>query len=246
MNPLFNRYISARFEAVIKHLNDFRKKRKPKSLHLLRIEIKRIRAVISFARQYGFIPPPADELTQLFRQAGHIRELLICIRLLRKLPEQPVAMINELRSEVKRLSGQFAKVVPYYTGYIEALKNKLVWQADIPGRKQSGKYFRKQIRKAEEDFASGGKNDLHRFRKRLKKMIYIYEFLPVSESKRLKINIAGMEKLQLKAGKWRDTYAALDYFSLKNGLLTDQNLAKLNAGEEKHWKKLTGSKLKLK
>ena len=173
-------YISDRIEKIKKHLNDFGTKHKTKSLHLLRIEIKKIRAVVSFAERFELASIDIGVLKPLFGQAGKIRELSINRNLLGELPEQPELLQSQLKSEEDFLIQQFIDSIPDYLKSIASFINSFTDPAVFPSKKQINKYFARQIVKAYADYEKREKTGLHRFRKRIKKLMYIYEFLPLN------------------------------------------------------------------
>ena len=81
-NNLLNSYVSGRLKAIKRQLSIFEKEQKKACLHRIRVEIKKIRAMYSFARKMYALPNEANELQALYRDAGEIRKLGLNIKLI--------------------------------------------------------------------------------------------------------------------------------------------------------------------
>ncbi len=55
---------------------------------------------------------------------------------------------------------------------------------------------------------------MHKYRKKIKGIIYVYNALPIKIQKKLEIDVAVFNKQQEWVGEWHDTYAAINFLSL--------------------------------
>src|ERR1700752_4738273 len=78
-------YASELLRTVRKHLKKAADKAGEKALHAIRVEVKRIRALMNFlSYTKGQAYEEDEKLTKLFKRAGNIRELQILIKRLKK------------------------------------------------------------------------------------------------------------------------------------------------------------------
>ena len=104
---LLNHYVDNQLNSIEQNLIQFNKDKKPECLHQLRVSIKRIKAIISFAEEVFKEKYSKSELKPLFNKAGKIRELQIHIHLLELFPNPPKKIIKELKQKEDSLSQQF-------------------------------------------------------------------------------------------------------------------------------------------
>ena len=112
MHTPLEKYFVLRETNLFNHLHDFELSGDDTSLHDLRVEMKKLRAIIKFLRSIYSkqrIKKPAHSLRAIFQQAGEIREMQIMEQWLQKNnlsvieqtyypPEKLHALISEFQS----------------------------------------------------------------------------------------------------------------------------------------------------
>lgn len=72
-NNLLNQYVVTRIKSITKNLSAYTKDKKPEHLHRLRLEIKKINAVFSFAKNVYGESFNTNKIKPIFKKAGKIR-----------------------------------------------------------------------------------------------------------------------------------------------------------------------------
>ena len=115
----------------------------------------------------------------------------------------------------------------------------------FPKKKLIKKYFAKQIQKANKEPDHPVKKNLHRLRKRLKMLMYIYEALPVKLQKSFGLYESNIDKLQKRLGIWHDTYSAIQFFSRQRFSGKDKYISKLKVKERRNYRDIFHGELKI-
>ena len=214
------KYVLSLLKSVEKELLAFQKKKEPEMLHRIRVDIKKMRAILSFLN-YVFKEEHFSEirtLMPLFHRAGAIRELQINNKLLNGLPHRPMELIRKLKEKEKTATRKFYHTIPQHCERVNNLRCKMRLPDEILRRKQIRKYFRKKIKKARRELDMSMKNSsdkkreaMHDFRMDIKKMMYVYKVLPGKMRQSIGLETKYINKLQEKAGEWHDTYAVINF-----------------------------------
>ena len=75
-------YLDTRFDSIEQNLHAYKEDSKPKRLHRLRVDIKKIRAILRFIRKRYHHEYDLSRLKTVFQRAGTLRELQQHIRVL--------------------------------------------------------------------------------------------------------------------------------------------------------------------
>lgn len=224
---VLNDYILSRLKKIEKDLLAYLHDKDPEQLHRLRVEIKRIKAIFSFANSTDTKSYRAAKLKPLFRKAGEIRELQINIQLLSSLPQADEKQIAQLKNEELNLSEEFISKAPLFFKSIKNFRRKTTLSPGLPTEKRIKKYFRKKLAKTLSALQPGDRERLHLFRKGIKEMMYVFDALPDKSRERIIINRPYINRLQQKAGEWHDTAAVISYLSGQTFQGLDQVISKL-------------------
>ncbi|MHB9054590.1 MAG: CHAD domain-containing protein [Paludibacteraceae bacterium] len=243
---LLNSYVNDRIKTIKRQLYSFQKKREPSCLHQIRVEIKRIRAVFSFAEKMYGQYYDANALRQLYQEAGIIRELQLIICLISEYPDYPKLFISGLQENENELTEEFAGNIPAYIESINSFSENVSLPAALPKKKVIRQYLKKQGQKAILELDNKGKENMHRFRKRLKKFMSVYDLLPHELQKSIKINKSDLDKMQEKVGIWHDTYSAIRFLSKQSFYGKDNFISRLGAKEERQFRNLFRRSLDIK
>lgn len=210
---VFNTHVFELLESLEQNLSSYAKEQKPEYLHKLRLDIKKIRAVFSFANKVYDEKFDAGNLKPLFQKAGSIREIHINIELLMKNPDSPAGLIPLLKEKENILVREFLEEDNQYHKLISDFKEQVNLPEKLPAKKKIQKHFNKEQKKAVKMLDDIDSEGLHEYRIKIKKLLYAFNSLPKKLRNKIQLNKATINKQQKKLGKWHDTYAAIAFFS---------------------------------
>ncbi|WHF51816.1 CHAD domain-containing protein [Chryseobacterium gotjawalense] len=210
---LLKYYIFKRLDSIGKHLSEYPNDRKPKHIHGLRVDIKMIKAVFSFAGKVYQEKYDATRLRPLFQEAGKIRVSKITIRMLACDPSLPKNLISKLQNKEDILVRSFIGNCSKYTFLIQDFRKEISLPEKLPGKNTIKKYFKNEIKKATKILKLKDREKMHRYRMKIKKIMYLYNALPPEIEKEIQLNEAEIKKQEKKLGNWHDTYSAMMFLS---------------------------------
>jgi CHAD domain-containing protein len=240
MHTPLEKYFSQRIKNLFNHLHNFELMGDEVSLHDLRVEIKKLRAVIRFLRTVypgQKLKKPAHTLRAIFQNAGEIREMQIIQQWLQKnnfsIIEQtyyPAKKLKELTNDFQqnsnKLKNDYKEIIEAASKFAHETNEILAEQYFITLNAQLEKQCHKNLRQTE----------WHELRKLIKQRIYAYNWMH-HQSENEEPNFSYYNKLQEAIGLWHDLEIIKDSFSQKQVYLSrdievqkDFNLA---------WDKLT-------
>ncbi len=233
---LLNHYVNNQLNYIEQNLNQFNKVKKPECLHQLRISIKRIKAIISFAEDIFKENHSIAELKSLFNKAGKIRELQIHIHLLELFPNHPKKIIKELKQKEDILIQQFTKNCNRNIKSINNFREQSCLPDKLPNQKVIIKYFNVEKKSATNKIKKVDRDELHKYRIKIKKLMYVYNFLPKKTQKEIEFNKVKIKRQQEQLGDWHDNYATITYLSrIKLPITSSKHILKLKEKEEKQF-----------
>jgi len=236
---LLIKYVDTHLASAEKQLSAFGQDREPERLHLLRIDIKKTKAVFSFFGNIHQQQYPDRHLRPLFHKAGGIREIGICLSMLVAIPGIPEKFILQLEKEKKKREEQFVKNIPRYIKSIRNTRKNIFLPDETIHKRWVVKFFKEEMRKVRKISGTGNREDMHRLRMRLKKLMYLYDALPGKIQDALKLNTRKINKLQEKAGTWHDSYASICFISRQEAPgMKPGYLSALEEKEKKQFKQL--------
>lgn len=214
---LLNQYVLGLLESIERNLSQYVKDKKPDRLHQLRVGIKKIRGVFAFSEKVYNEPYKAVQLKPLFDKAGEIREIQINMHLLNQFPKAPKKLIEQLTKKETILTRKFIAGGSQYAKHIHSFRKTVSLPCLLPDIKTINNYFKTEKRKATRKLKTKKREDAHRYRIKIKKLLYAYQALPKSLQKEIKFNVTTISRRQEELGYWHDTYSAIQF-------LTDQPL----------------------
>lgn len=235
-----NNYILKRLTSVEQNLGLYKKERDQEQVHRLRVDIKRIRAVLSFLRD-GYdkkYTHKTKTLKPLYSEAGRLRELQTNIHLLEELPHYPKVLLKRLSEDEKTLNTRFCNKIPRYLKALNDFKNVLELPPELPKKKRIKIYFNKMVGDAGNCLIDKkNKNNMHHFRILIKTMMYVYEALPKNLQKHYTLNQDYINKLQNKVGHWHDAHTAVVFFQPTKSI-SKNHITNLEIKEKKQFNSL--------
>jgi CHAD domain-containing protein len=242
MHTPLEKYFAQRVKNLFNHLHDFELAGDEVSLHDMRVEMKKLRAITKFLRNIYSkqkIKKSSHMLRWTFHDAGEIREYQLITQWLQKnnfsMIEQTYypahelkQLINEFQKNTEQLKNDFNEIIEGVSNFIENTNEILAEQYYIELNAQVEKLCHKNLPPTE----------WHELRKLIKQRIYAYNWI-THDSENEDPNFAYYNKLQESIGLWHDFVIIRESFSQKQVYLSqdievqkDFNLA---------WDKLTSS-----
>lgn len=237
--------MESRLKKAEKRLSAYTRERDPEQLHLLRVEIKKTKAVLSLIKSTYKRSYRITKLKSVFQQAGKIRELQINIQLLEALPQVDENVITELKTEESQLCEAFINNAPLFIAEVKSFRKKLRLPAGFPPERKIKKYFRRKLDKVMQN-TDPDREKMHLLRMIIKEMMYVFDALPKRLRKHIIINKPYIDRFQQKAGDWHDTYAGISFLSGQSFPAMDEVISKLQAKESGEFNDLTLFMRKLK
>lgn len=201
---------------AIKLLSKYKKNGVSEDLHQFRVEIKKLRALFSFSKKVYGITHSSAKLKPVFKHAGSLREAGIKIEMAKEHKSFPALTLKKLILKDKACKEEFRKHIPAYLKELNRVEIRSKSSKNINETKGVVHFFTKERRKAKEELKSKKREDMHEFRKRIKRLMYVFDVLPKKERKYLKFNKEKFDKIQHKVGEWHDTTIFLNFIE-KNG-----------------------------
>jgi len=203
------------------------------------VDIKKIKAVFSFSENVYKEKYNTATLKPLFNKAGKIREIQIIIQLLGLFPHPPEKLIVQLKKKENSLTQQFIKCGSRYVRQIKKFRKSVCLPKILPNKITINKYFKKEKKKANKKLKNKNRKDLHRYRAKIKNLMYVYNVLPKKTQKEIELNEAEINKQQEKLGDWHDTYSTIKFLSHENfPVKTVENTVQLKEQEKRQFKAL--------
>jgi len=242
MHTPLEKYFAQRIKNLFNHLHDFELMGDEVPLHDLRVEMKKLRAIIKFLRivyPKQKLKKPAHALRAIFQNAGEIREMQLIQQWLQKNnfsvieqtyypPEKLKELINDFQQNSDKLKNDYNEIIEAVSKFVDGTNEILAEQYFVDLNAQLEKQCRKNLPQTE----------WHELRKLIKQRIYAYNWMQ-HETENDDPNFSYYNKLQEIIGVWHDLEIIKDGFSQKQVYLSqdievqkDFNLA---------WDKLTRS-----
>lgn len=207
MHTPLEKYFAQRTKNLFNHLYDFELKGDEVSLHDLRVEMKKLRAIIKFLRNIypnQKLKKPAHMLRNIFQDAGYIRELQILQQWLQKNqfaviertyypPDKQQQMIGEFQKSTGELKNDCKEIIETLTVFVHGTNEILAEQYFVDLNAQVEKQCRKNLPQIE----------WHELRKLIKQRIYAYNWVR-HETENDDPNFSYYNKLQEAIGLWHD------------------------------------------
>jgi CHAD domain-containing protein len=202
-------YSQHRIDSIKALLTLYATERGEETLHTLRVDIKKLRAVDSLVQQLNHQLGNTQSLKKIFRKAGKIRELQINRQIRLKLSQPTQSEIDRIAKIEKKLSEKFARKCHSYLRDIDQLNLKVGITDKVQNEKATLDYFHHLQEKAALASAAHDRYSLHQYRKIIKKILYCYEALPMPLKKKVKLNTRFLDQIQNRIGRWHDTLIAI-------------------------------------
>jgi CHAD domain-containing protein len=212
-------YIDKRCKSMLLHINSFCTKKNPEELHKMRVEIKKLRAFISFAEKLTKedFSKHIQPVIKVFKQAGKMRTANLNLKMIRKYHIHNADFRKEQQAVFKTASEEFcASSEENRSSICESCSSIQDKCRDIDN-KEIFKFYKKRIHSLSSFFSKKiDEKKLHARRKKIKILLYAESFLQRSVREKLKLNKSYLDTLQNAIGEWHDTALLIELFENMN------------------------------
>jgi CHAD domain-containing protein len=203
-------YLTEKEQRWLRELIVFDESRDEKALHRLRLEVKKIRALVELAKVRSGKRAVAhfSGLKKMFRKAGVIRDAGSQVRFLEQR-----RLLSEGHRDRQAMSTQaagdtFAAHIHQYRKKGKKASKRLKTEMHTIHAGRVLRWYAGEI--IGTGLLLGGAGDeLHQARKKIKTMLYLQKLLPVTITKRVKLNTVYLDELQEAIGQWHDAVVAM-------------------------------------
>ena len=205
----FEKFTQQKINSLINHLKKYDQNGDSETLHQIRVDIKKIKAVIEaingcvkgFKAHKNFIP-----FRSIFRRAGAIREPEVLARL---LLQYKVEGITPEQKPVEQLAVAFHSNISHFLNVVEKGKKNLKAFSKQVNRDDLKGYLASKKKKVKSQLYPRPKMaTMHKVRKSVKEIIYLSEVGGKLKRKEAKFN----NKMQDIIGRLHDKQVLLDLF----------------------------------
>jgi CHAD domain-containing protein len=242
MQTPLQKYFAQRVKNLFNHLHDFDLNGDEVSLHDLRVEMKKMRAIIKFLRKVypkEKLKKPANLLRSIFEISGEIREYQLLRQWLEKqdckvmeknyFPAEKLhLMLEHFRFHAEKYTADFTEIIKHTTDFVESTNDILPEQYFAELNSQVEKLCKKKITIT----------DWHKLRKLIKQRIYSYNWFLHKDEKEDSL-FAYYNKLQEQIGQWHDLEVIKNVFSQKQMYLSQD--IEVQKEFNTAWEKLSAS-----
>ncbi len=236
-------YYQKRSQRVMKHFHAFIQAQDPEELHHLRVEIKKLKALVSFSEKCSKdkkIAAHFKKTKKLFKAAGLVRSAQVNLEIINKYKMAGPAFKKEHSRLLKNHSQQFLKKADQLEKRWKEVHKKIVKDLqDIEG-KCMVKVYLEYLQELSLLFSDQDlEKNLHEGRKIIKNLLYMYNLLPSVTLKKLHLNIPYLKKLEDQIGKWHDNILA--YELLLEGNMDNATTKKIETNTKRMFKLIQSS-----
>jgi CHAD domain-containing protein len=211
-----SKHLGKEWEEMSIHLNSFLETGDQEELHRFRVQVKKIRAMLSLIEdasgEHAFLKN-FKPVKKVFKYAGNIRDAHTTLQLAahygiknEAFESGGLKIIEEGIIEFQHKGKKFIKNIKHACRQIND---------QLPGIDNDGiaEYYDKQLRQIATNLAVAGfTEDMHTNRKLIKTLVYNHKLAEKALPGHFPYNISYLDKLQDTIGKWHDNIVAAQLF----------------------------------
>lgn len=223
-----NKFIRQRCHEIRHQVKHFCATRDGEALHVLRVEVKKLRAAVSLLQSCtSGHHLHTKGLKDLYKTAGAIRTAQINLEIFRDQGLEHNAFVDEQQRVIEETRVAFCLAAHQYRQAVHQVQDHLeAGTADIKPQKVRS-LFTERLRKLSVFFSAPALDTeaLHNTRKETKELMYMYALLPPALAASLHINKDYLDQLQHSLGTWHDntvTLSLLQGFSHTDPVLLEK------------------------
>lgn len=220
-----NKYTHSRMKRLAAALENYHQFQEIDSLHRIRVEIKKLRAVVqavAFADRHIDILKAFSPIRKIFRKAGQIRHpgVIRELVLVHGIEGVPPASVADLQAA----QDKFRANVPFYISQVQKFDGKLAKWLKRISTEDLAAFVRKREKSVKPVFVPAFKpTRLHRARKRIKQVFYISGLVECVKPKDRKI----YSRLEKAIGSLHDKEILLELLATLPGATDPSSVARL-------------------
>lgn len=233
-------YVDERLKSIEGEILKYNEDHEGEHLHKMRVDIKKLKAVLSFTSKLSGKLYYNNELKDLFKSAGAIREIQVMKALSAEYMLTAKINLDKLSVKQKRLEKEFLrKIIPFWDSIISFSTDVDIDENKKVSKKHLHKYFKKLIEKTKKLLVFDDRESMHMFRMSIKRLMYIYSVLSKKDQKDIKLNKLKIDKFQEKLGDWHDLYVLIEFLQNQPAFTYEENvIIDLQIAEKKRYDKL--------
>lgn len=216
-----NKLVRRHCREIRQQVKEYCSTRNGEALHQLRVEVKKLRALLALLQGCTAHHPNAKGLKEVYRAAGAIRTAQINGKILQERGLENRAFVQEQARLIEAGTASFCHAAQRYRQDVHAVQKALEQDtADIKPQ-QVRRLFAARIQKLSLFFSAATLDTvaLHDTRKETKELMYMYALLPSALAASLPLNKDYLDELQHRLGAWHDNAVIL---SLLQGFSTTE------------------------
>ena len=208
-------------------------------LHRIRVAIKKIKSIFNFEKFVHQHKNQDRTINELFKKTGALRELNMHMQLTRGITKNNEPFIYPMLHQIDVLEKLFLKAVPKFISHIHCMRKQTKSRCFDVKIKSLKAYFNTYRKIAMKHIKKHKKRDLHALRKTIKKIMYVYAFLPIAIQQQISLDYEKWSAVQSALGDWHDSYVARRYLTKSSFLHSSkQFFSVLKLHEKMAYKKL--------
>jgi CHAD domain-containing protein len=228
--------IRKKWAALLTHLQNFSKTQEPQEIHQMRIEIKKIIAITNLAESCtkGLdFSGPLKPITRLFKKAGKVRDEFVRLELINRFKKNDETLKSKQCSQIKKLSLRFCSEIRAYEKDLKKSGEKILNKFKNLKNNCIIQLYQEQLKNLILLFSErNNQMNLHKYRKKIKTILYGYEIFNERLLKELPLNTAYLERIQDKIGRWHDLDITLKLLA-EEGFADTKTVNKLKGQDER-------------
>lgn len=234
-------YFLKRCDNITGSLNRFCETGDHEEIHKLRVEFKKLRALVSLVNECtdnSLIPSEFRTAKMVYKRAGTVRDAYIARQQHIAVSQVDSGGVTEFLELAAR---QFCSKRELHLLVMNDWRDLVKEQFENIGNHLAVEFYRKWLHRLEHKFMETKEDELHDCRKIIKKLMYLYPLMPAPVKNELNINTDYLDALQEEIGKWHDTLVAREHYSVAEGEFSKhlQHLEKESASRMNSIKTLT-------
>lgn len=206
-------YFTKRCENIKASLRNFCETGDHEQIHRLRVEFKKIMALVSLIRDCCSDPVIPRELKTakiVYRRAGIVRDAYIALQ--HEHPEEGTSSTGG-KEFLELAAKEFCGKIDLHIRVIDDWKETVAGHFENIGNSCAHSYYMKWLSWLSISFAGFEDDELHECRKIIKRLMYLYPVMSRQVKDKLRINTEYFDSLQEEIGKWHDTLIAREHYS---------------------------------
>jgi CHAD domain-containing protein len=211
------KHLDKEWKAMNAHLANFLETGDQEALHKFRVQIKKLRAMLSLfegtSDQPGLLKG-FKPVRKIFKYAGNIRDAHMNLQLGEMYAIKNEAFALSQQRIIEEGTVEFRQNGKKFIKDIKQAYKLLKKELPAIGNHAIADYYKKQLRSIATNLAvSGFTEDMHTNRKLIKILIYNYKLAEKALNGSVALNAPYLDKLQEAIGKWHDNIVAEQLFS---------------------------------